>query len=298
MALGAAAFLSASAFAEDPLPAADRMKSCDPKIALAAAKEVLGDPKTLKEPLEMFVPSAVLFWNGEKDEAVFWFYAAQLRARYQLAFEKGDRGQLLLIMIMSVGAPINNYAFQDVGRLDRTLERVLAWDKTAPNPYRERSRTSEAEAAIEKVYAGLRDLRAKIAAEKADIEQQARAAAPEMEQMLAASRTPPCKPGEPDPAYANRILEREKRAVEEFARGHRDVARAAGTVKSVSVAASRVGVGASVTGRYTVSVVGSAKTVYAEVDVTRSGGTATFSLACVTDLWIGQREAFKDVCGK
>jgi hypothetical protein len=129
--------LISSLLADDNLPAKDRLKSCDPHIALAAAKEILGDPKTLKEPLEMLSPAFILFQNGEKDEAVFWFYAAQLRVRYQLAFEKGNRGQLLSIMLMTIGPPINNYAFQDVRKLDRIIDRVLEWDKITPNPFRE-----------------------------------------------------------------------------------------------------------------------------------------------------------------
>ena len=98
------------------------MESCDPRIAVAAAEVFINNPDMLKEPLELFKPAFVLFLNGKKDDAVFWFYAAQLRVRYQLVFEKGDRGQLLSIMMMTVGAPINNYAFQDISNLNRILD--------------------------------------------------------------------------------------------------------------------------------------------------------------------------------
>lgn len=199
-----------SSLADDNLPAKDRLKSCDTRIALVAAKEILSDPKTLKEPLEMFSPAFILFQNGEKDDAIFWFYAAQLRVRYQLAFEKGDRGQLLSIMLMTIGPPINNYAFQDVRKLDRIIDRVLEWDKTAPNPFREKSRTRDIEVNLEKVYSGLHDLKVKLVTEKDDIEQKARAAAPQIGQMSLQSKTRPCRPGEPDPAYANRTVETEQ----------------------------------------------------------------------------------------
>ena len=124
------------------------MKSCDPAIAIAAAKEVIADKDQVKEPLMLFAPSMVLYQHGARDEAVFWFYAAQLRTRYQLVFEQGDRGQLLMVMMM-VAPGINNYAFQDVARFNRTLDQVLEWDRKTPNPYREREQTPEEREKVE-----------------------------------------------------------------------------------------------------------------------------------------------------
>lgn len=163
----------------------ERLGSCDPRIAVVAAEELINQPDTLKEPLILFSASSALFLHGKKDDAVFWFYAAQLRIRYQLAFENGDRGQLLTIMLMTAGQPINNYAFQDVSNLDRILDRVLEWDKKAPNPLRDKARSESVNKQIEQVYSGLRDLKAKIAIERDDLERKARLAAPEVERMYA-----------------------------------------------------------------------------------------------------------------
>ena len=127
----------------------------------------------------------LLFLHGKKDDAVFWFYAAQLRVRYQLAFEKGDRGQLLTVMLMTIGPPINNYAFQDVANLDRILVRVLEWDKKVANPFRDKARTESIDKQIAQVYSGFRDLKVKLVAEKDDLEQKARLAAPQMQAMTA-----------------------------------------------------------------------------------------------------------------
>ena len=287
-----------SSLADDNLPATDRLKSCDPRIALAAAKEILSDANTLKEPLEMFPPAFILFQNGEKDEAVFWFYAAQLRVRYQLVFEKGDRGQLLSVMLMTVGPPINNYAFQDVRKLNRIIDRVLEWDKSTPNPFREKPRTGEIEVKLEKVYSGLHDLRIKLAIERDDIERKARAAAPQLERMYLQSKTRPCRSGEPDPAYANRTIDLEKKSVTEFAKRQPEVLREAGMIKDASVASYRRDGKSSMPSRYTVSIRGTKKTIYAEIDVSRSGSGSSFALACVTSLWIGQRDPFKDVCAQ
>lgn len=285
-------------FADDSLPAKDRLKSCDPSVAQLAANEILNDPKTLHEPLEMFSPALILFQNGQKDEAVFWFYAAQLRVRYQLAFQKGDRGQLLQIMLMTAGPPINNYAFHDAAKLDRQLIRVLEWDRATSNPLRERAHTEDIEAQIEKVYSGFRDLRAKLMAEKDDIEQKAKAAAPQIEQMSAQMRSRPCQPGVPDPAYATRTIEMEKNAVTEFTKNHKDVLRDVGTIKYVDVSSYRLNPQSTLPSRYTVSVDGTIKRLFAEVEVSRSGDRVRFVLLCTTSLSLGQRDPFKDVCAQ
>jgi ankyrin repeat protein len=161
----------------------ERMESCHPRIAVAAAEEFINNPDVLKEPLELFSPALVLFLHGKKDDAVFWFYAAQLRVRYQLAFEAGDRGQLLTVMLMTTGPPINNYAFQDVANLDRILVRVLEWDKKVANPFRDKARTESIDKQIAQVYSGFRDLKVKLVAEKDDLQQKARLAAPQIQAM-------------------------------------------------------------------------------------------------------------------
>lgn len=282
--------------ADDTLPALERLKSCEPRIALSAAKEILNDPRTQKEPIEMFSPAFVLFKSGDKDEAVFWFYAAQLRTRYQLVFQKGDRGQLLQIMLMTIGGPINNHAFQDVQKLDRLLERVLAWDQATPNPHRQSSLSAEAAAGIEKVYTGFRDLRTKMLAEKDDIEKRARAEAQVMAQMVTRLGPPPCKAGEPDPAHAGRITELETMAVVEFVRTNETVLREVGAIQGAHVSSSRRAGDSLLPSRYSVSVGGARGRGYAEVDVTRHGERATFKLACITQLGLGQRDPRKDVC--
>ncbi|MBI3431848.1 MAG: ankyrin repeat domain-containing protein [Hydrogenophilales bacterium] len=167
--------------ASAPKTREERLASCDSKIALAAAKEVINDPESLNEPLELFKPSFVLFMHGRKDEAVFWFYAAQLRVRQQMIVNNGDRGQLMTVMLMTVGPPINNYAFQNVPRFIEILDRVLEWDKKTPNPSLEEIKRQGKNAEMEQVYSGFRDLKAKISAEKDDTERKARLVAPGIE---------------------------------------------------------------------------------------------------------------------
>lgn len=294
--LVAAMVVSSPSLAYDDLPAKERLKSCNPRIALTAAKEILGSPEVQKEPLEMFPAAFALFQNGDRDEAVFWFYAAQLRTRYQLAFQSGDRGQLLAVMMMTVGAPINNYAYQDARKLDRVIDRVLDWDKTTPNPLRERPRAADVEKKVEQAYAGLRELKVNLVAERDDIERKAKAASPQMEQMAAQLKTPPCKPGKPDPAFINRIIEAEEKSVTEFAMTHPSVLRESGAIKFADAAQYQQDTDSGLPTRYTISIDGTKKRVYAEVKVLRTADRSSFALACVTQLSPGQRDPFKDVC--
>lgn len=165
------------------MTAHERLKSCDPKVSLAAADEILNDPKALTEPALMFSPAYFLMVHGRKDESVFWFYAAQLRFRYQAAIKQGDYGQVLSVMLMTVGPSINNYAFLDTAKLSNTIDRVLEWDRVTPNPLRQSVKSEEVAARIGKVYSGIDDLKAKLVAEKDALENSARLASPQIQFM-------------------------------------------------------------------------------------------------------------------
>lgn len=83
-------------------------------------------------PLAAYILAARLLGADELDEAVFWFYAGQLRYRVLLSCEAAgahpDEGVLFNAMSESVGRPINEYAFGDVDWLAGMLDEVLAWD--------------------------------------------------------------------------------------------------------------------------------------------------------------------------
>lgn len=151
-----------------------RLTSCKQAVALEAAREVLDDPATLSDPVKLFTPSLVLFDQGMRDEAVFWFYAAQLRMRYQAVIRGGDYNQVLSVMLMSVGPPINTYAFQDTGKLSHILDQVLEWDRTTLNPLKVTIQSEELEKKLKEVYSGLDDLKSKLRVDKAALEEKAK----------------------------------------------------------------------------------------------------------------------------
>lgn len=272
------------------------MKSCDPKVAIAAAREVLEDPAQLKEPLMLFAPAIVLYQHGAKEDGVFWFYAAQLRTRYQLVFEGGDRGQLMMVMMMAA-AGINNYAFQDIARFNRTLDRVLEWDRKTPNPIREREQTPDEREKVAAVYKGIDEMRKKLAAEKDEIERQAREAAPHMQAMMDPRRGA-CAPGKPDPMYDRVTIDEEKVRVVEAAKVHPEVLKQVGTILATAWESWLMRGGETLPYRHTVWVKGSNGQVWVEMNVKRSDRESRFELACTTQLSWSKRPAIGDVCAQ
>jgi hypothetical protein len=92
-----------------------------------------------KHPAAYYALAKRLFENGEKDEAVFWFYVGQLRYRSYLASYpnlKPDGDPALFgALSEAIGRPINVYAFGDIPALAATIDRVLAWDAAHPDAF-------------------------------------------------------------------------------------------------------------------------------------------------------------------
>lgn len=73
------------------------------------------------------------------DEAVFWYYAGQLRARFHIVANpslppSGDPA-LFGSLNSVVGPIINAYAFGDLKAMHDVIDKVLAWDKSTPNEF-------------------------------------------------------------------------------------------------------------------------------------------------------------------
>jgi hypothetical protein len=113
-----------------------------------------------------------------------------------------------------------------------------------------------------------------------------------------------CAADELDQVGTDAANQRINKEAEEFARTHPLVlARAGGAIKSISVGASLRSRDAPLQTRLTVMVTpDTGKMFFAEVDaqwIDADGKLValTTTLACITDLWIGQRGAYwKDVC--
>ena len=121
-----------------------------------------------KHPTAGFVLAKHLFEGGRKDEAVFWFYVAQLRYRTYLSARpkddppSGERALFSSLMEV-VGRPINEYAAGDIPALVATIDRVIAWDDAHPDDFAPK----DAERA--KIVDGLRQMKAHTLARQDEI---------------------------------------------------------------------------------------------------------------------------------
>ena len=91
----------------------------------------------------MYVTAIRLYDLGRKDEAVYWFYTAQYRARvFTSILDQGKIGsigaeafelkQAYNAFNQLAGISINGYGFGDLGKLEQTLKRVVEEGKSLP----------------------------------------------------------------------------------------------------------------------------------------------------------------------
>ncbi len=87
-------------------------------------------------PPVFYTLSQILFLDGKKDEAAFWFYAGQLRARVDanICADSSAR-QAVGVLNRNYGTPINQYAFQDIPKLEELVPRVVDWERRTPYSY-------------------------------------------------------------------------------------------------------------------------------------------------------------------
>jgi hypothetical protein len=111
-------------------------------LAKGDAKEKQRAIQRIKDHPENFAPpvfydlSNVLFQLGDKDDAAFWFYAGQLRARFDAnRCADASARQAVGVLNERFGPPINQYAFRDIPKLEALIPRVVEWDRRTPYRY-------------------------------------------------------------------------------------------------------------------------------------------------------------------
>jgi len=94
-------------------------------------KKILGAPENYAPPV-LFLLSSILFEDNRKDEAMFWFYAGQLRARID-ANLCTDQSAASAVGVLNekFGSPINQHAFKDIQKLKQTVKKVVEWEEKA-----------------------------------------------------------------------------------------------------------------------------------------------------------------------
>ncbi len=101
----------------------------------AAIARIKARPEDYAPPV-FYALSNVLFADGDKDEAAFWFYAGQLRARVDANIcADASARQAVGLLNRHYGTPINRYAFQDMSKLETLIAEVVAWERRTPYHY-------------------------------------------------------------------------------------------------------------------------------------------------------------------
>ena len=110
----------------------------DEKLKQPTIDSILINPHYYN-PGVIYALSKVLFNQGEKDEATFWFYVAQLRARYDanLCMDNSAK-QTATTMNNMFGPDINKYSFQDIIKLETTINKVVEFVRTNDENYDQR----------------------------------------------------------------------------------------------------------------------------------------------------------------
>ncbi|MBY0356891.1 MAG: hypothetical protein K2W82_02735 [Candidatus Obscuribacterales bacterium] len=105
------------------------------KVKAKRIAEILAAPDKYAPPV-FYVLSNQLFDQGKKDEAAFWFYAGQLRARCdanRCADVTAREG--VAVLNQEYGTGINQYMFQHVAALKELVPKVVEWDSKTPHNY-------------------------------------------------------------------------------------------------------------------------------------------------------------------
>ena len=144
----------------------------DPKAVQRIVKEA-----ATAEPHLLMQAAVGLLESGQREQAVFWFYAGQLRARYWPTLQ-GQNAQILTILLMTLGEQVNAAAFRDIPALVKTLDAVVAWDEKTYARWAAAMKLNPADPAMRerrrKAIEGLGPFKQRLLAEREALEQQAR----------------------------------------------------------------------------------------------------------------------------
>lgn len=117
-----------------------KLKSSDKAVRTKAVAEIKEHADKYPPPV-FYLLSNVLFNEGDKDDAAFWFYAGQLRGRYdanRCADVSARSG--IGVLNMEFGGPINRYMFMqsDLSKIEKLIPKVVEWDKVTAHNYDQR----------------------------------------------------------------------------------------------------------------------------------------------------------------
>ena len=87
-------------------------------------------------PVVLYVYSGELLHEGNIDEAMFWYYVAQLQARYDANLcMDNSAASACSVLTEEFGDEINIYAFQDLDKLESIFNKVIEFVRTNTENY-------------------------------------------------------------------------------------------------------------------------------------------------------------------
>jgi hypothetical protein len=133
-----------------------------PDLAEQSVEQIL-DNIQAKHPLNYIVLAMKLFSQGEADQAVKWFYVAQIRYRAHLKarpeLEPSGDPALFGSMMAVVGPPINQYAARDSDHWAVLIDEAVEWHNTHDDLFLDKASYQEV---YQEVLGGLEALRLEI----------------------------------------------------------------------------------------------------------------------------------------
>ncbi|MCJ0742816.1 hypothetical protein [Pedobacter montanisoli] len=108
------------------------------KLKQQIVDSILKNPNFYNPPV-IYALSRELFNQDQKDDAMYWFYVAQLRARYDanLCVDNSAK-QAVSVLNGEYGPDINKYAFQDIDKLEKTVTKVVGFVRANEENYDQR----------------------------------------------------------------------------------------------------------------------------------------------------------------
>lgn len=100
-----------------------RVAAKDPKVIEQVIRNA-----DIADPLILMKAAMSLLEAGQRDSAIFCFYAGQLRARYWPKLQ-GENSQILTVFLMTIGEQVNGVAFRDIPKLLKIIDEVVIWDE-------------------------------------------------------------------------------------------------------------------------------------------------------------------------
>ncbi len=97
---------------------------------------IIKSPNTYDPPV-LYALSKALFTSGKYNDAIFWFYLAQLRARYDVN-RCADKSASAAQYNQTFGPDINQYAFAHLDDLEKAISKVIAFERSNEEKYDQR----------------------------------------------------------------------------------------------------------------------------------------------------------------